>query len=43
MELRVTKFDDALAVKLRILAAKAGKSIRQVIIDLVREATQSTK
>lgn len=43
MELRVTKFDAALAVKLRILAAKEGKSIRQVIIDLVREATKAVK
>ena len=43
MELRVTKFDDALDRKLRILAAQKSISKRQLIIELLREATNPVK
>lgn len=43
MELRVTKFDDALDRKLRILAAQKSINKRQLIIELLREATKTTK
>jgi predicted HicB family RNase H-like nuclease len=43
MELRITKFDSALHKSLKMQAAKQGKSLRQVVIELLREAMKSTK
>jgi hypothetical protein len=43
MELRVTKFDDALDRKLRILAAQKSISKRKLIIELLRESVSKAK
>ena len=43
MELRITKFDAALHKSLKMQAAKQGKSLRQVIIELLREAMKAGK
>ena len=43
MELRVTRFDDALHKSLKMQAAKQGKSLRQVVIELLRESIKATK
>lgn len=43
MELRVTKFDAALHKSLKMQAAKQGKSLRQVVIELLRESVSKTK
>ena len=43
MELRVTKFDAALHKSLKMQAAKQGKSLRQAIIELLREAMKAGK
>jgi len=43
MELRITKLDAALHKSLKMQAAKQGKSLRQVVIELLREAMKSTK
>jgi predicted HicB family RNase H-like nuclease len=43
MELRITKFDSALHKSLKMQAAKQGKSLRQVVIDLLREAVSNAK
>jgi predicted HicB family RNase H-like nuclease len=43
MELRVTKFDDALHKSLKMQAAKQGKSLRQLVIELLREVIKSLK
>ena len=43
MELRITKFDSALHKSLKMQAAKQGKSLRQVVIELLRESTNLTK
>lgn len=43
MELRITKFDDALHKSLKMQAAKQGKSLRQVVIELLRESIKLTK
>jgi predicted HicB family RNase H-like nuclease len=43
MELRVTRFDDALHKSLKMQAAKQNKSLRQVVIELLRESIKSTK
>ena len=43
MELRITKFDAALHKSLKMQAAKQGKSLRQVVIELLRESIKATK
>ena len=43
MELRITKFDSALHKSLKMQAAKQGKSLRQVVIELLREAMKALK
>jgi predicted HicB family RNase H-like nuclease len=43
VELRVTKFDAALHKSLKMQAAKQGKSLRQVVIELLREAVSKAK
>jgi predicted HicB family RNase H-like nuclease len=43
MELRITKFDSALHKSLKMQAAKQGKSLRQVVIELLRESIKATK
>ena len=43
MELRITKFDAALHNKLKMQAVKQGKSLRQLVIELLREAMKATK
>lgn len=43
MELRITKFDVALHKSLKMQAAKQGKSLRQVVIELLREAVSNAK
>jgi predicted HicB family RNase H-like nuclease len=43
MELRINKFDDALHKSLKMQAAKQGKSLRQVVIELLREAMKALK
>ena len=43
MELRITKFDGALRTKLKVQALKSGKTLRQLVIDLLREAVKSFK
>jgi len=39
----VTKFDAALHKSLKMQAAKQGKSLRQVVIELLRESIKATK
>ena len=43
MELRITKFDDALHKTLKLKAVKQGKSLRQIVIEMLREATRQTR
>jgi predicted HicB family RNase H-like nuclease len=43
MELRITKFDSALHKSIKMQAAKQGKSLRQVVIELLRESIKATK
>jgi predicted HicB family RNase H-like nuclease len=43
MELRITKFDAALHKSLKTQAAKQGKPLRQVVIELLRESIKLTK
>jgi predicted HicB family RNase H-like nuclease len=43
MELRITKFDAALHKALKMQAAKQSKTLRQLVIELLRDALKSTK
>ena len=43
MELGITKFDAALHKSIKMQAAKQGKSLRQVVIELLRESIKATK
>jgi predicted HicB family RNase H-like nuclease len=43
MELRITKFDAALHKSLKMQAAKQGKSLRLLVIELLQAAMKSNK
>ena len=43
MELRITKFDATLHKSLKMQAAKQSKSLRQLVIELLREAMKLVK
>ena len=43
MELRITKFDESLRMKLKLQALKMHTSMRKLVIELLRDAVKSFK